>query len=103
VVDDQVDEHANAQSVGVLHERHEIPQRPMLVTDAVEIGNVIPIVAIRGWVEGLEPHAGHAEALQVIEAPHQALEVTDAISIGILILLDIETVDNRVLIPEVVD
>ena len=53
--------------------------------------------------EGLEPHAGHAEPLEVIEAPHQALEVTNAISIGILIRLDIETVDDRVLIPEVVD
>ncbi len=103
VVDDQVDEHADAERLGVLHERDEVAERPMLVVDAVEVGNVVAVVAIRGWVERLEPHAGHAEALEVVEAPHQAFEVADAVAIGVLILLDVEAVDDRVLVPEVVD
>ena len=72
------------------------PSDPCLSLDAVEIGDVVAVVAVRGWVERLEPHAGHAEALQVIEAPHQALEVADAVAVGVLILLDIETVDREV-------
>jgi hypothetical protein len=83
------------------HERDEVAQRPVLFVHAVEIGDVISVVAIWGGVERLQPDAGHAQPLQVVEPAHQPFEVADAIAIGVLVLFDVETVDDRVLVPEV--
>ena len=51
----------------------------------------------------LEPEAGDAESGEIIEAPRQALEISDAVSAGIHECADVEAVNDGVLIPEVVD
>ena len=75
----------------------------MFVVDAIEVGNVVAIVAVGGWIEGLEPHARDAKALQVVQPPHQALEIAYAIAIRVLVLLDVEAVDDGVLVPKVIE
>jgi hypothetical protein len=41
--------------------------------------------------------------MQVIQAPHQALEIADAVAVGVHIGADGEAIDDRVLVPEIVD
>jgi hypothetical protein len=54
-------------------------------------------------VEGLEPEAGHPQPLQVVEPAAQAGEIADAVAVPVHEGLDVEAVDDRVLVPEVVD
>jgi hypothetical protein len=73
----------------------------VLFVHTIEIGDVVSVIAIWGRVEGLQPQTGDAESLEVVKPAHQALEVADAVPIGVLIFLDVETVDDGVLVPEV--
>jgi hypothetical protein len=43
------------------------------------------------------------ETLKVVETAHETLEVSDAVAVRVLVLLDVQAVDDRVLVPEVVD
>jgi hypothetical protein len=92
-----------AERFGAVHEVHEVAERPVLLIDAVVVGDVVAVVAIRGGVERLEPDAGDAEAGEVFETATQTFEVTDAVAVRVLVLLDVEAVDDGVLVPEIVD
>ena len=46
---------------------------------------------------------GDAHALEVVEAAHEALEVSDAVAVGVHVGGDGEAVDDGVLVPEIVD
>ena len=67
VVDDEIDDDADAERVGVIHELDEVAERAVLVVDAVVVGDVVAVVAIGRRVERLQPDAGDAEARQVVE------------------------------------
>jgi hypothetical protein len=41
--------------------------------------------------------------VQIIQPPQQSLEVADAIAVGVHIGADRKAVENRVLVPEIVD
>ena len=41
--------------------------------------------------------------MQIVEPAHQALEVADAVAVGIHESADGEAIDDRVLVPEIVD
>jgi hypothetical protein len=41
--------------------------------------------------------------MQIIETPHETLEIADAIPIGIHIRRHRQTINYRVLVPEIVD
>src|ERR1044071_5484147 len=41
--------------------------------------------------------------MEVIQPPHQALEIADAVAVRIHVGTDGETIDDRVLVPEIVD
>jgi hypothetical protein len=75
----------------------------MLPVNAVIVRDVISIVTIRRFVEWLKPHTGDPETLKVIEPSHQPFEIADAVTVGILILLDVQAVDHRTLVPKIVD
>ncbi len=47
--------------------------------------------------------ACHAEALQIVQSPHQSREIADAIAVGIHERLDGKAINDGVLVPEVVD
>src|SRR5262245_62129712 len=101
MVDDEIDDDADAETLGVLHGRHEVPERAMLVVDAVVIGDVVSVVPVRRWVKGLKPDARYAETLKIVEPTHEAFEIANTVVIGVLILLDVQAVENRVLVPEI--
>src|SRR5262245_14593943 len=54
-------------------------------------------------LERHQPDGGHAKAMQVIQPAHQSLEVANAVAVGIHEGSNGYTVDNRVLVPKVVD
>ena len=57
----------------------------------------------RRGLERHQPDRGRAEALDVVEPVEQALEVADAVAVAVHERPDGEAVDDRILVPEVVD
>jgi hypothetical protein len=103
MVDDEIDDDADAALLGAMRELDEIAERAIARIDVIVIGNVITVVAIGRGLERHQPDRGDAEPMQIIEPPHQALEVADAVAVGIHIGADREAIDDGVLVPEVVD
>ena len=103
VVDDEVDEHADAALLGAVGELDEIAERAVARIDAVVVGDVVAVVALRRGLERHQPDRGDAEPVQVVEPAHQAREVADAVAVGIHVGADRQAVDDRVLVPEVID
>jgi hypothetical protein len=103
VVDDEIDDHADAAHAGLLGELDEVPQRPEARIDAVVVGDVVAVVAVGGRVKGRQPDGRDPDTSQVVEAPHQPLEVPHPIAVGVHEGADVEAVKDGVLVPEVVD
>ena len=95
--------HADAALLGPVRELDEVAERAVARIDAVIIGHVIAVVAMRRGLERHQPDGGDAEPVQVIQAAHQPLEVADPVAIGIHVGADRQAVDHRILVPEVVD
>ena len=72
VVDDEVDEHADAALLGAVGELDEVAERAVARIDAVVVGDVVAVVAMGRGLERHQPDGGDAEAVQVIETAHQA-------------------------------
>ena len=103
VIHHEIDEHADAALLGPVRELDEIAERAVAGIDVVIIGDVIAVVALGRGLERHQPEGRDAEAVQVIQAAHQPLEVADAVAIGIHVGADRQAVDHRVLVPEIVD
>ncbi len=103
MVDHQVDQNAYATLPASVGELHKITQGAVARIDAVVIRDVVAIVAMRRDLKRHQPDRRDAEAVQVIEAAHQAGEIADAVAIGIHVGADRQAVDDRVLVPEIVD
>jgi hypothetical protein len=70
---------------------------------AVVVGNVVPVVAVRRGIERLQPKTGNAEPRQVVETLNEACKVADPVAVAVDVLLDVEAVDDRVLVPKVLN
>ena len=103
VIDDQIDDHADAALVRLVHELDEVAARAVARIDAVEVGDVVAVVAIRRGLERREPDDVDAERVQIVEALHQPLEIAAAVAVAVHERLEVEAVDDRVLVPEVGD
>ena len=82
VVDDEIDDDAHAELLGVVHELDEVAERAVLRVDAVVVGDVVAVVAVGRRVERQQPEAGDAEAGEVVEPPRQPVEVADAVAVA---------------------
>src|SRR6185503_14207470 len=94
---------ADADLLRVVHEVDEIAERAVLRMDAVEVRDVVSVVAIRRRIERLQPDARHAQPGQVVEPPRQSGEVPDAVAVAVHVRLDVKAVDDGVLVPQVID
>ena len=103
VIDDEIDEDAEAALLAAVGEFDEVAEGAVAGVDAVVVGYVVAVVAAGGGLEGHEPDGGYAEALEVIEAAHEALEVADAIAVGVEVGRNGDTVNDCVFVPEVID
>ena len=99
VVDDQVHDHPQASVPGLVQELGEVAEAADVRVDAVEVGDVVAVVAVGCRVDGVEPDAGDAQAGQVVEPRDQAGQVTDPVAVRVLEGLDVEAVDDGLLVP----
>jgi hypothetical protein len=86
-----------------VRELDEVAERAVGRIDVVIVGDVVAVVAAGRGLERHQPDRGDAEAVQIIEAAHQAAEITDTVGVGIHVGADGQTVEDRVLVPEVLD
>ena len=83
VVDHQVHDHLDAALVRLGQQVLEVGHAAVLRVDAVVIGDVVAVVAGRG-VDRHQPDAADAERLQVVELGGDAVEVADAVAVGVV-------------------
>ena len=50
-----------------------------------------------------EPDSGYAESMQIIEATHESREIADAIAVRVHVRIYRQAVDDRVLVPKIID
>ena len=86
-----------------MSEFDKIADRAVARIDAVIIRHVIAVVAMRRNLERHQPDRGNAETMQIVETTHQALEIADAVAVGIHVGADGQAIDHAVLVPEIVD
>ena len=103
VVDDEVDDDADAALLAAMGELDEVAERAVARIDAVVVGDVVAVVAAGRGLERHQPDRGDAEPVQIVEPPQQALEIADAVAVGVHVGADGEAIDDAVLVPEVVD
>ena len=103
MVDHEIDQHPDAALLGGMGEFDKIAQRAIARIDTVIIGDVVPVVALRRYLKRHQPDRGDPQPVQIIETPHQPGEIADPVAIGIHIGADRQAVEDRVLVPEVVD
>ena len=102
VVDDEFGDDPQAALLGFLDEAAEILHRPEIGIDVAVIGDVVAVVAAGGGVERQQPQRGDAEILQIPEFFGQPGKVADAVIVAVGEGLDVELIDDRVLVPELV-
>src|SRR5262245_46849503 len=103
VVDDKINDHLQATLFRLLSEIDEVAGRSILRIHAIVVGDVVSIVMIWTGLKGLQPDTRCAEARDVIEFPRETLEVTNAVTIGVHVGSNVDTVNDGILVPEVVD
>ncbi len=103
VIDDEVDEHTNAALLRRMCEFDEITERAIARIDIVVIADVVAVVLLGRRLERHEPDRRDTEPAEVVEATHQPLEIADTIAVGVHERRDRQAIDDRVLVPEIVD
>src|SRR5207253_3883695 len=103
VVDYEIDRNANAALFGAVSKLDEIPECTVPRIDIVIVGDVVTIVSTRRSLKRHQPNRGHAQSMQIIEAAHQSSEITGPIAISVHVSTDRQAVDDRVLVPKIVD
>jgi hypothetical protein len=99
VVDHQVEDHLDAPVGGPVEQLGEVAEGTQARVDAVEVGDVVAVVAARRRVDRVQPHAGHAQPGQVVQPTDQALQVTHPVPVGVGERLDVEGVDDGFGVP----
>jgi hypothetical protein len=99
VVQHQVGDDPDAALVGGRGEGLEVLDRAEGRVDAVEVGDVVPVVLERGRVDGHEPQAVHAQVAQVVELFGQPAEVAEPVRVGVEERPDGHLVEDGVLVP----
>ena len=82
-----------------MDELDEIAKGAETWVDAVVVGDVVTVVAVRCRVHRVEPQACHTETGEVVEAAGQSDEVSDAVTVGVLKGLDVKAIDDGLLEP----
>jgi hypothetical protein len=100
VVHHQVCDHADPALVGLLDERLEVVDRPVVGMDGVEVGDVVAAVAQRRGVHRQQPDAVDAEPLQVVQLLDQPAEIAGAVVVPVEEAANVDLVEDRRLEPE---
>src|ERR1700722_14334755 len=103
VVHHQVDQHAQSTLPAAVGKLHKVSQGAIARIDPVVVRYVVAIISAGRRLKGHEPYGSDTQPLQVVQTPHEPLEVANAISVGIQVGGDRQAINDRVLIPKVVD
>ena len=103
VVHDQVDQNTNAALFCAVSELNEIAERTVPRIDIVIVGDVVTIVSTGRRLKRHQPDRGYAQSMQIIEAPHKAAEIAGPIAVRVHVGTNRKAVDDRVLVPKVID
>src|ERR671910_311132 len=92
--------HDQAEPAGLclVHALDEIGQRPVAGIDPVVVRDVVAVVAAGSRLKGREPQGVDAQALEVVEAAAEPLEVAAAVAVAVEEGLDVEAVEDGVLV-----
>jgi hypothetical protein len=102
VIDHQLCDHAKPEALCFGDEPAEILHRPEIGIDAAVVGNVVAVVAAGARVERQQPQCCDAQIVQVVEPIGQAREVADPVAIAVGEGLDVQLIDDRVPVPELI-
>jgi trehalose synthase len=100
VVDDELNHDLDVAGMGLVEELLEVVEGAVLGVDRGVVGDVVAVVAEGRRKEREKPEAGDAEFLEVVELGDEALEVADAVGVGVGKGADVDLVDDRVFVPE---
>src|SRR5262245_49334060 len=103
VVNDQIDDNTDAPRLRPLGPFHNVPKGPIARDDPVIVLYIMHVVTVWRWLERHEPERSHTQTRQVIETAHEPLEVSHPILVGIHERCDVQTVENGIFVPEVID
>ena len=101
VVHHEVGDHADAPVARRAQHLGEVAVGAELGMDAVEVADVVAVVATGGGMERHEPQARDADAGEVVEPVGQALQVAATVAVGVEEALHRQAVEDRVLPPDV--
>ena len=101
VVDHEVGDHTHPAILCGPDQLDEVAEGAEALVDAVVVGDVVPVVPVRGGVERHQPQARHAEVGEVVDLLGEPAEVPDAVGVRVPVGLDVQAVDHRVLPPQV--
>ena len=99
VVHHQVGDDPDAAFVRRIDERLEVVDGAVVGMDGVEVRDVVAAVTQRRRVHRQQPHAVHAEPLQVVEPLGEPDEVADAVVVAVGKGADVDLVEHRALEP----
>ena len=103
VIDDEIDNDADAALSAAMSEFDEIAERAVARIDAVIVGNVVAVVSAGRRLKRHQPDRGDAEPVQIVQPPQQSLEIADAVTVGVHIGADGQAIENAALVPEIID
>jgi len=94
-----VHDHLHAERVGAGDQRVEIVEAAEEPIDLLIVGDIVAHVGLGRLVDRREPDAIDAEGGNVIEAAHDAREVTDAVTVAVLKGARIDLIDHSAAPP----
>ena len=81
VIDDEIDDHADAALLAAMSELYEVAQRTVARIDTVIVRDVVAIVLAGRSLKRHQPYRGDAETVQIVEAPQQTFKIADAVAV----------------------
>ncbi len=71
--------------------------------DAEVIGYVVAVVPVRGRLKRRNPYCVDSKCMQVIQPPGEPVEIPHTVPVDVHERLEVEAIDHRILIPQVLD
>src|SRR5215475_8801135 len=100
MVDDEVDEHADAALPCTVGEIDKVAKRPIALVNAIVVGDVVAVVAVWRSLKRHQPYGRDAQTMKIVQPPFQPTKVADAVAVGIHVGADRQAIDYCVLVPK---
>ena len=84
---------------GRIDEIDEVADIAQPCVDVIEVGDVIAIVPSRRGVDRVEPETGDSYTSDVVELGDETAKIADAVSIRVLVGVDLDGSEDRPLYP----